>query len=408
MRTYERTHPWLTFTADLSRAPAGLWVMLGECQSKCEHISGVPLRPETARRLHRLFLAKGVLATTAIEGNTLTEEQVIDHLDGKLRLPASQQYLAQEIDNTVTACNRIFERVRSEEASPLTVQDIRELNRIVLDKLDVEEGVVPGKLRRHRVVVGRYRAVAPEDCQFLLGRFCEWLMSPAWTTPGGTSIAYAILKAVVAHLYLAWIHPFGDGNGRTARLVEFQILVSAGVPTPAAHLLSNHYNQTRTEYYHQLDKATESAGDVLPFLTYAVNGLLDGLRSQLDEIRQQEWDVAWRNYVHELFGDRTTGAQVRRRHLVLDLSRQSAPVPISNLPEISTRIAQAYAGKTRKTLARDIKALEEMGLVARKGRLVRARKEIIRAFLPAKAASEELPQEPDPATAGAQSTLFPG
>lgn len=56
---------------------------------------------------------------------------------------------------------------------------------------------------------------------------------------------YAIFKAVVAHLYLAWIHPVGDGNGRTARLVEFQILLSSGVPSPAAHLLSNHYNQTR-------------------------------------------------------------------------------------------------------------------------------------------------------------------
>jgi Fic family protein len=43
-------------------------------------------------------------------------------------------------------------------------------------------------------------------------------------------IPYAILKAILAHLCLAWIHPFGDGNGRTARLVEFQILIFPGCP----------------------------------------------------------------------------------------------------------------------------------------------------------------------------------
>jgi hypothetical protein len=76
---------------------------------------------------------------------------------------------------------------------------------------------------------------------------------------------YAILKAMVAHLYLAWTHPFGDGNGRTARLIEFHILLSAGVPSPAAHLFSNHYNQTRAEYYRQLDRASKSGGH--PFLS---------------------------------------------------------------------------------------------------------------------------------------------
>ena len=52
--------------------------------------------------------------------------------------------------------------------------------------------------------------------------------------------AYAILKAIFAHLYLVWIHPFGDGNGRTARLLEFHILTAASLPYPVTHLLSNY------------------------------------------------------------------------------------------------------------------------------------------------------------------------
>ena len=87
MRTFERTHPWICFQIDLRKATPQLWMLLGEAASKCEHIAGVPLRPSVAQELHRLYLAKGALATTAIEGNTLTEKEVLQHLEGKLKLP---------------------------------------------------------------------------------------------------------------------------------------------------------------------------------------------------------------------------------------------------------------------------------------------------------------------------------
>src|SRR5262245_50706711 len=102
---YQKTHPWLTFSVDLKKAPAPLWILLGECQSKCEHIAGAALRPSIAQQLYLVYLAKGVSATTAIEGNTLSEKQVLAHLKGQLTLPLSQQYLKQEIDNILYGCN---------------------------------------------------------------------------------------------------------------------------------------------------------------------------------------------------------------------------------------------------------------------------------------------------------------
>jgi Fic family protein len=248
----------------MRRAEPSLWITLGECASKCEHIAGVPLLPETASRLYLVYLAKGALATTAIEGNTLSEQEVLNHLEGKLKLPPSREYLAQEIDNVVRGCNSILAEISSRRQPDLDRNRIEELNRIILNKLSLEEGVVPGEVRRHGVTVARYRGAPAEDCAYLLERLCQWLASPDFAPAGEFSIQTSILKAIVAHLYLAWIHPFGDGNGRTARLVEFQILICSGVPAPAAHLLSNHYNQTRTEYYRQLDHASRSGGDVLP------------------------------------------------------------------------------------------------------------------------------------------------
>lgn len=389
MRTFEKTHPWLQFSVDLSHAPASLWITLGECQSKCEHVAGVPLRPDTANYLFRLYLAKGVLATTAIEGNTLSEEEVLQHLEGKLKLPPSREYLAQEIGNIVAGCNLILKELRAGNPLALSVERINELNRMVLTNLKLEEGVIPGEIRRHAVGVARYKAPPAEECEHLLDRLCDWLNSEAFKPKPGMVIVYAILKAVMAHLYLAWIHPFGDGNGRTARLIEFQILMASGVPAPAAHLLSNHYNQTRTEYYRQLDQASRSGGEVLPFIAYAAQGFLDGLKSQLQVIRHQQWDVAWRNYVHEKFSDQKSPSAVRRRHLVLDLSQMVEPVPFSKLAEVSPRVAAAYARKTGKTLSRDVNALQKMELLVKEKSSFRARKEIILAFLPPKAKEEE-------------------
>ena len=396
MRTFEKTHPWLKFSVDLSRASANLWIALGECRSKCEHIAGVPLRPGTAKYLYQLYLAKGVLATTAIEGNTLSEEEVLQHLEGKLKLPPSREYLAQEIDNIVAGCNLILKELQEEKPLVLSSSRIKTLNRMVLSNLKLEEGVVPGEIRGYAVGVARYKAPPAEDCEHLLDRLCGWRNSEAFEPKPGMEIVYAILKAVIAHLYLAWIHPFGDGNGRTARLVEFQILMASGVPAPAAHLLSNHYNQTRTEYYRQLDQASRSGGDALPFVIYAAQGFLDGLRSQLQVIRAQQWDVAWRNYVHEKFSDQKSPSAVRRRHLVLDLSQVAEPVPFSKLPEVSPRVAAAYARKTSKTLSRDINALQEMELLIKEKGSFRARKELILAFLAPKAEARNpaMPRSP--------------
>jgi Fic family protein len=383
MRTYLRTHPWLTFQVDLRLLDYVIWVALGEAQSKCEHISGIPLRPSVARQLHMVYLAKGVLATTAIEGNTLTESQVLQHLEGKLELPPTKEYLSREIDNIIEACDKIATDILVRDTAELSVKKIETYNKLVLDKLTLDESILPGQIRTFPVGVGGYRAAPAEDCQYLLERLCLWLNE--FEIPEDNRIVFGIIKAIIAHIYFVWIHPFGDGNGRTARLIEFQILLEAGIPTPAAHLLSNFYNQTRTEYYRQLDKTSKTKGDISDFIKYAINGYAYELRDQLNILRMQQWDIVWRNYVHEMFKDQTSEAAIRQRHLALDLSFQTdEPIRMSKIPGISTRMAAAYAKKTRKTMVRDVNKLINMGLMERTKDGIRAKREIILAFLPAR------------------------
>jgi Fic family protein len=381
---YLESHPWISFSLDLKRAPTDFWLLLGEARSKTEHLAGSLLKPDVAMEMNRLFLAKGALATTAIEGNTLSEDEALQVIDGTLQLPPSQEYLAREIQNIVGACNAIKNDLMTGGSPDLTPEKIKDYNRRVLEGLELEEGVVPGEIRDHNVTVARYRAVPASECEALLDRLCDWLngadfdpRGPEWEVP------YAIIKAVVAHLYLAWIHPFGDGNGRTARLVELQILLAAGMPLPATHLLSNHYNETRSEYYRQLDRASASGGEVGPFLSYAVQGLIDGLKNQLQMVRMQQFEDRWEQYIYETFGgDTRTPARARQLRLILELSKLAVAVPRPKLTTLTPELAAAYAGKTSKTLSRDLNALKKMGLVVRVRGGFEPNRNAILAFLP--------------------------
>lgn len=365
---YKETHPWISFSLPPLNSHEELWLLLGEAKSKCEQIANSILEPELARYLQSIYLAKGALATNAIEGNTLTEADVIKQVQEEpLELPPSQEYLAQETDNIISACNQIAKDIKNGAPPMLTLELIKGFNRLVLHKLKLQDRVIPGEVRTYRAAVAnRYEGPPAAECEYLLNRLCDWLNKDAmFQVPTGKpqmALVYATLKAVLVHLYIAWIHPFGDGNGRTARLLEFFILLASNVPAPAAHLLSNHYSTTRSEYYLQLDNASKSGGNVIPFLTYAVQGFVDGMKSQLKAIWTQQWEFAWNDYVHHQLPEDSTTVK-RRRHLVLALSSHTKPVTLEKILEISPKVALEYAKKHPRTLSRDLARLMEMGLI---------------------------------------------
>lgn len=393
-REYSRTHPWISFRHHLERADPVHWALLGEAAARCDHVAQAVLPPADAREMHQLYLVKGARATTAIEGNTLSEEQIAAHLEGQLELPLSQEYLKQEVDNVLQAVNDVFRGIVGGQPPALTPDWIAGANRRLLAGLEehLEEDVVPGEIPMHSVGVLRYRGAPRQDCAFLLDRLCGWLERGAWPVRSDRHedrIASAILRAVFVHLYLAWIHPFGDGNGRTARLAEFMILAREGVPSPCAHLLSNHYNLTRAEYYRQLDRssrANSGRGDPLGFLLYSLQGFVDGLREQGGFIASAQLKLAWEHFVYREFQRiPSSPAMRRRRSVTLALGRMGAPIRKKSIPDLSPGLARLYAEKTSKTLTRDMNWLVKRDLLERGEAGYRARVEQMRAFRPARA-----------------------
>lgn len=387
-REYQKTHPYINFSLKLHDPNASLWLLLGEAKSKSTHIARTLLHPQRSHELMQVFLTKGVLATTAIEGNTLSEEEVRRVIENRSQLPRSKQYLGQEIQNVVGAYNLVVQEVLETPDAKLTPEHFKRWNALILEDLAVDEGVHPGQFRDGSVVVGNYRAPPARDVEHLLQRLCDWLGGDFFELPDKRPefrAPLAVVKAVIAHLYFVWIHPFDDGNGRTARLLELQILLAAGFPTPATQLLSNHYNQTRSEYYRQLQAASRS-GDPVPFLVYALRGFVDGLAEQLDLIFTWQREDRWEQYVYQQFGELRSEADRRRLRLVLEVSKvaraSDRPIPRAEMRWLTPRLARAYDGRTDKTLTRDLNAIGKQELLKREREGYVPNESVLLGFLP--------------------------
>ena len=386
-REYLTSHPWITFRLDIRKASWTFWDHIGEARSKCRHLSRTPLPPDLARKMERVYLAKGALATTAIEGNSLSQEQAVAAVEGNLHLPQSQKYLQQELENIIDAIASVEREIYAGSQFDVTPGRLQELNGRVLADLEVPDHVTPGEFRTESVVVGgAYRGAPAYDCEYLVRSMCDWLNGPDFRSDGSGAghaedFMLALLKAVVAHVYIAWIHPFGDGNGRTARLIEFGILTAAGIPSVAAHLLSNHYNATRSRYYRELGYASKSGGDLTRFLSYAIEGFVGELQQQLDEVHGWIVEAAWTNHVHSIFSEAHTNTARRQRDLILALPAEEF-VPRANISSLTPQLAGAYAGKQAKTVTRDLNALSKLGLIERRSQGIRARREIMLSLLP--------------------------
>ncbi len=371
--------PWISFQVDLTRMPATFWLDLGEVRSKCEHLANVPLPPAYAKQLHTLSLTKGVHATTAIEGNTLSEEEVASIV--RRAGTGAKSYPEQEVANVVRSYNAILDELLRGASPKLSVEIIQRFNSEVLEGLELEHEVQPGRIRQHSVVVGPYRAPDWDRCAELLSQLCSWLASSAFVGDGAMKIPIAVIKAALAHLYLAWIHPFGDGNGRTARLCEFLVLVTSGVPTSAAHLISNHCDDTRDEYYRQLRYASESGGDTSKFLSYAVAGFVRGLTEQLDWVYERQFRLTWDEFVHTNVTGRDAAMRDRREQVASELLFRGA-VPRDEIANLSPAVARTYAKTTPRTLARDLDELVSIGLLRESPDGYEANSTVLIALLP--------------------------
>jgi len=358
--------------------------LLGQCYAYIDSMSNMPIRPDYHRQLLAVSLNKGALATTAIEGNTLTEEELSQILSGKDLAP-SKRYLQTEVENIITAFNTILKELVEEKAPAIISPElIKRFNEMVGRNIGETFGGNPGQLRRRNVTVGAYRPPSFEEVEGMVQKLCDWLLKEFHYGREQT-FDDAVIEAIVTHVYTAWIHPFLDGNGRTARLLEFYLLMRSGVPSIASHVLSNHYNNTRTEYYRQLQNASET-GDLSAFIEYALEGFCDGLENIIKIIHKDLTELTWKDYVHvkiEKMQDEGKNPKTLRR-----IRQLAYYIPADSfysneeIKYLNKKITEEYIKLNAITLRRDLDLLVEEGLLVKEKNKYSANYGLLQNFLP--------------------------
>lgn len=307
------------------------------------YFRAVTLPLDYRKELITKVTAETVHASTAIEGNTLTEKQVQEVLAGK-EIHAEDQDI-KEIINYNSALDYIEKIVKDTKELVITEGLIKEINSIILKNLRDD---ISGAYRTGQVRVGDY--VPPEHLKVptLMSEFIQWIKDPI-----PTSLS-PILYTGIAHYQFVAIHPFTDGNGRTTRILTTLMLALNGYNMTSFFALESYYNRNRKAYYEALNSADKyrinGEPDLTRWLEYYVEGMLieaTRAKSRIEELQEKS----------KLVSDKIWLSDVQIKILKLTIKQGT----------VKTADYLLVSGLSRKGTYNALEKLVQDGLISRNG-----------------------------------------
>ena len=285
--------------------------------------------------------------TTHIEGTHLTLDQSERLLSGQA-VPGASPDDARELLNYRDAFELVAGYLGSGEA--ITEGLVREIHKRLVRGVRGDVGM-PGQYRtmQNYVVNSRTREVVytpppPHDVPPMMTELVAWLGERKSINP--------VLEAGVAQFQLVHIHPFVDGNGRTARLLSTLCLYRKGYDFKRLFTISEYYDRDRAAYYRAIQSVRAGGMDLTGWLEY----FAEGLAVQMREVQEK-------------------GERVIRRDVVLNRARRAGlkerPLALFAFLLAKGKGTVAECGEAvqgnRRTLQRDLRLLVDKGFVREVG-----------------------------------------
>jgi Fic family protein len=285
--------------------------------------------------------------STHIEGTALSLEQARSILEGK-EVKGVNPDDKKELLNYKKAMNFVSKYLGKE--NHITEGLIREIHKILVS--GVRGGQAdPGNYRKvqNYVINARtkeiiYTPPPPPEVPHLMRNFVEWLNRVKDISP--------IIIAGIAQFQFVHVHPFLDGNGRTARLLSTLILYKTGYDFKRLFTISEYYDKDRPSYYKAIESVRQNNMD----MTYWLEYFLEGLRSQMIEIQDKGKKVIAVDGIVKSLKDQNLNSRQEKiiRHLVIN-------------EKINNEQCQKVCGSIKRTATRDLTELVKKGLLERKG-----------------------------------------
>lgn len=321
---------------------------ISEISASREIIINAPLLPKWEVKLRREAILKMAHHSTSIEGNKLT-------LDEVSRLLRGEDIAAWERDKKeVLGYVKVLEyidKLGEKGVDRITKENILKIHRFNTQGIlgNSESGVY----RKVEVAVvngsGRITFQPPKASHVpsLMKDFISWLNKK------DTIKIHPVLVSGIAHYELVRVHPFVDGNGRTARALATLILYLRGFDTKRFFALDDYYNENRGNYYKALQTVDPKTINLNQWLEY----FTEGVAVSMGQVKQMILDLSLDRRLKEQKGQ-----------IYLNDRQMKVLKYLQTNPRINSSEIQKMFKITRDTANRDLKLLLENELLRRRGK----------------------------------------
>ena len=305
----------------------------------------IRLEQEDGLRLRKANRIKTIHSSLAIEGNTLTEGEVRDIIDGKNVVAPIKQI--QEVKNAI-ATYELYPTL-----NPFSVKDLLKAHGVMMQAL-VDDA---GRFRRGGVGVfgeqGLVHLAPPADrVPMLMNDLFDWLK---------TSKDHLLIRSCVFHYEFEFIHPFIDGNGRTGRL--WQSLILGKLHPMFEHLPVENMVYANQQAYYDAITASTNAGQSGPFIDFMLNEIYKTLKDhQGEELPTNDVGTIDRQFglkFGEEFGI--------KYGIKFGINDKQLLLLLNSNPSLTASEAAERIGMSQRGVEKLMKRLKDIGIVSRQG-----------------------------------------
>lgn len=308
-------------------------------------IERAKILPKHELKLRRQALIRMSHSSTAIEGNQLNIHEV-EALVGRKKIDAPPRDIF-EVQNYINALKYIEQVVEKKQL--ITEKVLLKIHKLVTDKTLNEKS--SGHYRKGSVYVVRRRLgfsnevmyTGPDDKK--VPELCANLI--AWIKESEKQDINPIIVAGIVHQEIAAIHPFNDGNGRTARSLATLILYKRGYDFRKLFALEDYYNEDRPEYYKAINIGKtydERKIDFTSWLEYFAKGFKEEIDNVKNKIMALSAKLINENINSQIYLNKD---QMR----TLDFLDKLGKINVNDVADILTcpkRTAQLHLQKLKK------------------------------------------------------------
>ena len=337
--------------------PGAILKELTEAKAAVLSLQEIPYLRKWVEELQAVQLKMEVAGTSRIEGADFTDKE----LEVAITETPDQLFTrSQKQAHSVTKAYRFSTTIANER--PITCELISEIHRIIVTGAD-DDHCAPGQIRRRdeNVHFGtpRHRGVqGGKDCEAAFIKLGE-------ASQREFRDHDPLLQALALHYHFAAMHPYMDGNGRTARVLEALMLQRAGLSDRLFIAMSNYYYDEKKTYLETLAKVRAADNDLTPFFLFGLRGVTIQCKRLFSAIRIEISKSLFRNLMTELFTKLETSRKrviADRQMEILNLLLDSIELPIREVLRATTHCYRDL-DNPQKAVIRDINGLLGLGAI---------------------------------------------